>query len=300
MTAAVPEGRFVIDGPTADSAVVQVWANDYIRFESLPAWQMHVRDEIRSRSRQLEPEAGQVLHATFCGAKLPNADVENLVIYNIDTFRAAGRNGIRFEYGDLVPPAPQGDEHRFYYRYALASRSDTFTHWNKGRVLASFDWTDLGAFKAEKQLAQVWWALWRGEAQAFFPAIAPNTPFGVRIEIRVPHHRQPQPVWGGWVKGIVDGVICAFQTHTDTTVLSEVAARLAKVLPAQPEEIEGYLRDERRAVLGARPRLVSPYRSGAKWDPDDHFCVAGELSAAKPESAEEGWAIKGEIFELSR
>ncbi len=107
MTAAVPEGRFVIDGPTADSAVVQVWANDYIRFESLPAWQKHVRDEIRSRSRQLEPEAGQVLHATFCGAKLPNADVENLVIYNIDTFRVAGRNGIRFEYGDLVPPAPQ-------------------------------------------------------------------------------------------------------------------------------------------------------------------------------------------------
>ncbi len=102
------------------------------------------------------------------------------------------------------------------------------------------------------------------------------------------------------MKGIVDGVICAFQTHTDTTVLFEVAARLAKVLPAQPEEIEGCLRDERRAVLGARPRLVSPYQSGVKWDPDDHFCVAGELSAAKPESAEEGWAIKGEIFELSR
>ena len=104
----------------------------------------------------LEPEAGQVLHATFCGAKLPERRCREPVIYNIDTFRVAGRNGIRFEYGDPMPPAPQGDEHRFYYRYALASRSDTLTHWNKGRVLASFDWTDLGAFKAEKQLAQVW------------------------------------------------------------------------------------------------------------------------------------------------
>lgn len=300
MPAAMPEGRFVIDGPNLDNAAIQVWTNDYIRFERLPAWQKHVRDQIRSRSRQLEPEAGQVLHATFCGAKLPNADIENLVIYNIGTFRVAGRNGIRFEYGDLVPPTDQGDEHRFYYRYGLASRADTLTHWQQGRVLAAFGWTDLGAFKAENQLAQVWWALWRGAAQAFFPAIAPDKPFGVRIEVRVPRHRRPQPVWGGWVKGIVDGVICAFQTHTDTTVLPEVAARLAKILPAQPEEIDGYLRDDRRAALGARPRLVSPYRSGVKWDPDDHLCVAGELLAATPESAEEGWAIKGEIFELSR
>jgi hypothetical protein len=300
MTAAMPEGRFLIDGPHPDSAAVQVWANDYIRFERLPDWQKQVRDEIRSRSRQLEPEAGQVLHATFCGTKPPNADVENLVLYNVGTFRVAGRNGIRFEYGDPVPPDPQDVEHRFYYRYALASRWDTFTHWKKGRVLAAFDWTDLGEFKAEKQLAQVWWALWRGDAQPFFPVIAPNAPFGVRIQVRVPHHRQPQPVWGGWVKGIVDGVICAFQTHIDTTVLFEVATRLAKTLPAQPEEIAGYLRDERRAVLGIRPRLASPYQSGVKWDPDDHFCVAGELLAAEAESADEGWAIKGEIFELSR
>jgi hypothetical protein len=81
-------------------------------------------------------------------------------------------------------------------------------------------------------------------------------------------------------------------------VLQEVAARLATVLPADSVEIEGHLLDQRRAVLSAVYRLVSPYREGVKWDPCDHLCVAGELLAAEPVA--DPWAIKGEILELSR
>jgi hypothetical protein len=106
----LPEGRCEIHGPAADSAVVQAWADDYIRFEHLTVWQKHLRDEIRSRCRQLERSAGQVLHATFFGDKLLNADVENLALYNIDSFRVAGGNGIRFEHGGGVPLAPDGAE----------------------------------------------------------------------------------------------------------------------------------------------------------------------------------------------
>lgn len=298
MTAAVTEGRFVIDGPAPDSAVVQVWANDYIRFEHLPAWQKYLRDEIRSRGRQLAPSAGQVLHATFCGAKLANADVENLVLYNIDTFRVAGRNGIRFEHGDTVPPAPDGAEHRFCYRYALAPLTGVFTHWRQGRTLASFAWTDLGAFGGEKKLAQVWLALARGKVEVFEPA-APETPFAVRVQVRPPLGKHP--VLGGLVKGIFDGVICAFQAQADMAVpeaLPEVAARIARDVSADSVEIEEQLLDQRRAVLGTVPRLVSLCGPGVKWDPSDHLCVAGELLAAEP--ADERWSIKGEIVELSR
>jgi hypothetical protein len=226
----VPEGRFEIHGPAAGSAVVQAWADDYIRFERRPAWQEHLRTEIRTRCRQLEPSAGQVLHATFFGAKHPNADVENLALYYIDSFRIAGRNGIRFELGAAVPPAPDGAEYPFCYRYALAPRSGAFAEWQQGRTLASFDWTDLGAFAGEKQLAQVWLALARGEVEVIEPARAPETPFAVRVQVRPPHRRQL--VLGGLVKGIFDGVICAFQAHIDTAVLPDVVARIATVLPA--------------------------------------------------------------------
>ncbi|KUI31610.1 hypothetical protein AU196_10665 [Mycobacterium sp. IS-1742] len=292
------EGQFLLHGPEPDSAVVVAWTDDYIRFERRPPWQERLRHEIRDRCRQLEPSAEQVLHATFGGAKLPNADVENLVLYNIGTFKVAGRNGIRFELADTLPAAPDGADYRFHYRYALAPRSEPFSHWSKGRALGSFDWTDLGVFKSEKQLAQVWLALWRGDCQVFSPVIGPDTPFGVRIEVRAPHRRQR--VWGGLVKGIVDGVICAFQTHTERPVSPEVTERLAKALGVQPEEIEKYLLDRSRGVLGDRPRLVSPYRSGVKWDPSDHLCVGGEFLAAECEAGVDRWAIKGEIFELSR
>ena len=179
-----------------------------------------------------------------------------------------------------MPPAPDGAEYRFCYRYALASRSDAFADWRQGRTLASFDWTDLGAFKSREEAGSgvAGAVAWRGRGAS--PAIATDTPFAVRVQVRPPRGRQP--VWGGLVKGIFDGVICAFQAHTDTTVLPEVVTRLAKILPADPAEIEEYLLDQRRAVLGVVPRLVSPYQAGVKWDPSDHLCVAGELLAAEP------------------
>ena len=90
----------------------------------------------------------------------------------------------------------------------------------------------------------------------------------------------------------------AFQVHDNLVVRPEVVARLATVLPAGPVEIEEYLLDERRAVLGRAPRLVYPYRKGVQWNPTDHLCVAGELLWA--ESFGPRWAIRGEIVEFSR
>ncbi|MGH3584223.1 MAG: hypothetical protein ACRDUX_24990 [Mycobacterium sp.] len=78
--------------------VIESWADDYIRFERRPIWQQALRSEIRSRCGRHVPSTGQLVHATFFGPKLPNADVEYLALYNIDSFNIAGRNGIRFEH----------------------------------------------------------------------------------------------------------------------------------------------------------------------------------------------------------
>jgi hypothetical protein len=284
----VSEGRCLVRGPVAGSAVVEAWADAYIRFERRPDWQKELLAEIKTCCSRLEPSAGQVLNATFFGDKRPKADVENVVLYYMDSFAIAGRNGIRFEHGAAVPPAPDGGEYPFCYRYALVPRSGSFADWQQGRTLASFGWTDLGAFASDKRPAQVWLALARGEVEVVESACAPDAPFAVRVQIRSPRGRQPR-VNSDLVKGIFDGVICAFQAHTDTTVLPDVVARLATVLPADPVEIQEHLLDQRRAVLGVVPRLVYPYRKGVKWDPADHLCVAGELLPAEPVSPH--WAI---------
>jgi hypothetical protein len=243
---------YEIHGPTDDRPVVEAWSKDYVRFGRLPEWQQSLREAIRTRCRELVPSADQVLHATFSGSKLSNADVENVVLYNIDTFSTAGRYGIR-----------------------------------------------LGTFAGEKKLAQTWLALTsacaRGEVSVANQSTG-NAAFALRLQMRPPPG--VQPVWGGLLKGIFDGVICAFQAHTGESSVGEVARRLADQLAADPDELAERLTDQRCAVLGAVPRLVSAYRSGVKWDPIDHMCVAGELLPA--ESVEKSWAVKGALVEVVR
>lgn len=294
MTSIVEE-RYEIHGPTADSPLVEAWAEDYIRFEPREVWQKQLRSQIRSHCSQLAAASGQVLHATFFGHKHVNADVENLTLYNIGSFKTPGRNGIRFEHSAVVPSAPDDREYAFSYRYALAPRSATFNHWQPGRTLASFDWIDLGEFAGDKKLSQVWLALSRGQVELADQPCTPETPFAVKIQVRAPLGRKP--VLGNLVKGVFDGVISAFQAQTDTTVLSDAAARIATVIPAEAAEVEKHLLDQQRAVLGVVPRLVSPYREGVKWNPADHRCVAGELLAADPVGPH--WEIRGEVIELS-
>lgn len=297
--ASVAADHFTLRGPgTRDADVFEAWADAYVRFERRhrPDWQQRLVADIKIGCRQLAPAAGQVLHATFFGEKRPDADVENIVLYGIDSFAVAGRNGIRFEHGAAVPPAPDGAEYPFCYRYSLAQREGGFAEWRQGRTLARFGWTELGAFAGEKLAAQVWLALRRSEVEVFEPGHVPGAPFAVKIELQPP--RKHQRGVGNLVKGTFDGVISAFQAHGNPSVVPEVSARLAAVLPAAPTEIQQYLLDERRAVLGRTARLVDLYREGVQWNPTDHLCVAGELLLA--ESAGLGWAIRGEVVELSR
>jgi hypothetical protein len=150
----------VVHGPTADQPSIAVSADDYIHFERRPVWQEELRKDIRAKLRRIEASPGQVLYATFFGQKHPAADVENLLLYNIDdtgaSFAGATRHGVRFELGRRVPTSPTGDQYPYGYRYELISRSAGFRNWHEGRELVSWDWIDLGAFAGEKKLEQVW------------------------------------------------------------------------------------------------------------------------------------------------
>ncbi|BBY73559.1 hypothetical protein MPRF_04580 [Mycolicibacterium parafortuitum] len=292
----VASARFRIRGPEPGMAIVEAWADDYIRFEHRPAWEEQLRAEIRDRCRRLEPPDDYVLHASFFGSKRANADVENLALYNIDSFSIAGRNGIRFEHGANVPPGTDGAEFLFGYRYAISPRTGTFAAWRRGRVLASFDWVDMGTILGDKRAAQVWLNLVRGSANVSEVARTPGTRFAVKVEMRPPQGRRAVP--GDLMKGTLDGTICAFQAHTDTAALPQVAERLSAMMPADATEIEARLLDVRRAVIGKSSRLVSTFREGVQWNPTDHDCVAGELLLAEP--VDDRWAIKGEIVELLR
>jgi hypothetical protein len=174
------------------------------------------------------------------------------------------------------------------------SRSAGFGNWHEGRELVSWDWIDLGAFAGEKKLEQVWLAIVRAGIRCASPCRSPGTPFAVRTTIRAPHGATL--TLGYLIKGIFDGVVCAFQAHTDISTVTELAVRVSGLLCAPAVEIEAHLLNQEKAVPGSVPRLQHRRSQGVIWAPDDSFCLAGELLAEQPTSST--WAIKGRIVEL--
>jgi hypothetical protein len=289
-----------VRGPYSGKPIVEAWTNEYIRFEHRTAQQEQLRSEIRARVRQLSAAPDQVLHATYFGPKHPAADVENLVLYYIDdsgtTFSiGAAQFGLRFELAPRCPPAPSWRTYRYGYRYELAPRHEQFMHWVEGRELASWKWIELGRFDGPKKLEQVWLALIRGAVHVSAVPRNADTLFAVRVAVQPPAGVTPN--LGYLVKGVIDGVVCAFQAQTDRTNLADIAIRLSSLVPAPPDEIAALLTSSTTAVLGVVPRLVHLRSTGVIWAPGDDRCVAGELLATQAVGST--WRIAGRVLELS-
>ncbi len=291
-----PLGLYFDLSETSDRlTAVTARAGDYVPFERLSTAQQQLRDGLRMHIRQLQAMPGEILHATFAGRKPARADVENLLLYNIDSgggsFAAAARFGLRFE----LAPRPPEVEGSYGYRYELASRDDDLQHWRAVRELASWDWVDLGVFAGVKKLEQVWLALSCAAVRIGSPVRNPDTPFSLRVRIRPP--RGKAPALAALLKGVFDGVICSLQSHGDPASAGDLAERVAANLPATGRQVKALLLEPERAVLGTVPRLLHPRGPGVAWSPADDLCLAGELLAEPPVG--EGWSISGEVREIA-
>ncbi len=177
-------------GPDVGRSVVEAWTDHYVQFEPGSAEQARLRSDLRERIGMLKPKSGHLLHATFYGGKHHSADVENLLLYNVDesgaSFDSAARAGVRFELGASCPVSPAGLESAFGYRYELVPSTTRFRHWREHRLLASWPWVDLGTFPDEHRLEQVWYALKQAKIDVVSPARSPDIPFAVLVTIRAP------------------------------------------------------------------------------------------------------------------
>ena len=273
-----------------------MWTDDYLRYGKgqRPPWQQDLRTTLRAHIRELDPAPDQYLHATLCVEKPDDADVENLVLFNIERWECWAAMGSASSLALPCHRRPTALTTRSIIAYELQPRAADLQHWQPVRRLASFDWTDLGASFSDGKVAPVWLAVALGQADVAEIPLAAETPFAVTVEIGRPNNRHPRPDLK--MKAIFDGVIAAFQTHTDTAVLDDVARRLATVLPCDAAEITRHLHDDRRAVLGAVPQLVRPNNAAGVWNPGDHWCLAGQLLAVEP--VDSCWAIRGEVVAI--
>jgi hypothetical protein len=169
-----------------------------------------------------------------------------------------------------------------------------FRHWQPRRALAAWDWIELEGFPGPKTLEPVWLAMARTRVEVASPRRQLDAAFAVRVSLRTPPGATP--VLGRLIKGIMDGVVCAFQAHTDKTSVGALAVRVARSLPAQPLEVERLLLDGDKAVLGSVARLLHARGNGVIWAPADDFCLAGELLVEG--RLAKTWGLRGTIVEL--
>jgi hypothetical protein len=263
-----------VDGPRTGLRAVRVSCDRYIPYDRRTPELDELRDELRRRLRRLAVRDGELLHATFFGAAPDNADVENLLLYNVDDTGAcfvAARDGVRFERSSVSPP----DSTRpVALVYRPAPGAGTFAVWQAAATIADWSFS-----VARLERLAVWWAA-RQAAPEHIGQLGYGGPLCVGVTARppAPHHASLITM----VKPLFDGIIGALQTHANPSTLAETAARIAAALNEDPTHVERALGDTARAHLTSTAGPFNLLRSGVQLSPVDERCMAGELRRGDP------------------
>jgi hypothetical protein len=273
-----------VTGPDAGFRGVRAEAARPLPFQLTTESQRELREQLRNRIGHLACRPDEVLHASFFGAKPQGADVENLLLYNVDcsgaTFRVASA-GIRFEYS--AAPMPRAG-HPYTYLYRPVPKSKGFVLWRLGDQLAHWPVVRLDAADVDRL------SLWLHLARLAVGDEQGRTwlhEFAVSVTLH-PASQGPALAAARLVKPILDATVAALQTHGNRSNIHEVATRLTRATGGPGSEILTLLEDARRATLGRVPELMTLRGDGIQLCPSDERCVAAELVIGEP--ADEGGA----------
>jgi hypothetical protein len=260
-----------VQGPGPQLRGVRGEADFILPFEPRSSDQVAFRTELRERLRRLALRDDEILHAMFFGVPPARADVENLLIYNVDqsgrSFRHA-TGGVRFELSSR--PAPNATRPNTYI-YRPVVRRATLSSWHAGQAIAS--WSEV-TLTDPRDRAGVWLAFRRMRDPAW--SEIHSGPFTVAVAIRGPRGG-PATAPVSLVKPLLDGIVSSLQAHADSTTLSAVSHRMARVVDARAAEIAQLLQDSSGAALGTVPRLVHMRGDGVQLAPGDDRCVGAEV-----------------------
>jgi hypothetical protein len=224
---------YELEGPRSDYRAVWLWADRYIPFERLSDQQRAAREELRLRLHALAAREGEILHASYAGSKPSNADVENLLLYNIDmggaSFLPNAVHGVRFELASGARrTSPSKRYYECSYQYRLISQDVEPSYWRRTRHVASFKDADLGTSATGRSLGRTWIGVRDAAATVDAAPLPPDHPFAVFLTLRSPSARpelRPE-----LIKALVDGTVAAFEAQRDQSTLPEVARRVGSAL----------------------------------------------------------------------
>lgn len=271
------------------ASTVEAWSIS--RLEEHPhAWQLDFRAALRGGIGALRGSADASLAAAYVSPDHRFADAENALFFNVGTaaFSTLRVGGVIFERSQRVPlppPALLSGPAAHYQRYEVTTHREP-SYWSVGAPIASFA---SDAVRGPLAASSTWWAIRNGTVRRWRRSTA--SPLCLRATVGVPV-LSPTTLYAT-MKPLLDGLVAAFHGH-DGSDIDEAAARLGARLEEDPADVKRRLLDDELDLLGARP-VVTPYRDGVMWSPDDERLVAADLRAAvEPETR-----ITGDLFEAS-
>ena len=216
------------------------------------------RKALRSAIEDIIVRPGQILEGIYSSQEDGFFDVENVVIYNIETatFGNSGRNGLRARRSRSFSEASgQGYPHKLDYRLIptpnVPSNPAAHIQFEPTHFRSVFD---------------VWWAASNGR-----PIVTGSLSgrFGLYVEFSS-HVLPSNPARK--MKILFDGLIAAFQRDAEPD--PEVVRRLAMKHGVDPDDLRArFLKPICLTIEPSRASaLVRTYGANVQWNPADDLC----------------------------
>lgn len=275
-----------------DSSRFEVWSDARPVFEPKGRL-LELRSAIRGGVKALAASESEVLEASYISNEASRCDVENIVLYNIgpSNFVSAGRNGMRIERGYGASPERAGRIWPHYLSYFIRSKEPT-SLWRASTELAGWTRCPIPGLSSSTKVSGIWAKLKAGlpPAAAFL-----STPyFGLDLRVHRPDVGGANAL-PGFIKPLLDGVICAFHKHDGSDVL-ELSQRISHEAGLVAEEAQRLLLTDERAALG-QLQLLHRFQRGVQWNPADDRCVSATV-VVSDEVGLDAWGLSGRIFEV--
>jgi hypothetical protein len=222
-----------------------------------------LKDKIRSCLKTLNPSEYSHLKACLTTGTENFFDVENILLYNVGTGAFTHLNLDELSFS--LNRDSKKSKIKYTYSYELISEEE-----QAGTCDTILEF----CFHVEKVTSSMkpldYWYDFKHGIVKITEMINPEE-LGLAIVIEMPEkHRNIVSL----VKPIIDGIISSF--HYQESATHEVIAYIAEQKQISEKEVSSLLTGRDWAFLGERD-IVSKFRTGLKWNPEDEKCTRVNL-----------------------
>lgn len=259
----------------AENNYFKITSDKYVPLSKLSIEQQYLKYLIQDEAKKLcEKNKGteKILLASYQGEMRKNADIENMLFYNIGTGTFAeffsGQTTQRLAFWRK---SSQDDKHNTYnYEIADAPADDKLPQKIESRFVTNelADWTDISIYKKLPERPDEYYCALRFNKDKFdtLESIGYEGAFGLKITLTVPKtNKSSHPV--SVMKHLLDGVICAFHGEDGEATKKAVKKKFKDDEKLKKDDLyKQLLKDSNEFnVLGKREYL----KKNTGWNPAD-------------------------------